>query len=81
MIRVLFICHGTTSVSDFPAGCQLGKSVQIVALWQVPYYGFTTIEPLKNIYVQIPVPGQLKALCDYAWCLFWNKVYFIVPLF
>ena len=51
MIKVAFCCHGTTSVSDFPVGCQLGKSVQIVALWQVPYYGFTTNEEMKKNYV------------------------------
>lgn len=54
MIKILFICHGTTSVCESGVGCQLGKSVQIVALWKVPYYGFTTVRQMKNIYVQIP---------------------------
>ena len=55
MIKILFVCHGTASVCESGVGCQLGKSVQIVALWKVPYYGFTTVRQMKANDVQTPV--------------------------
>ena len=78
MIKVAFCCHGTTSVSDFPVGCQLGKSVQIVALWQVPYYGFTTVQPMKTIYVQSPFPGVVEGTMQHCRCLFWKKTVLVL---
>ncbi len=67
MIKILFICHGTTSVCESGVGCQLGKSVQIVALWKAPYYGSANE---KYICTNPLFRGQQKAPCSYAGAFF-----------
>lgn len=47
MLKVLFICHGSTSDSRELAAL-VGKTGQIAAVGKVGYYGFTTSEETKK---------------------------------
>ena len=74
MIKILFVCHGNISVSKSGVGYWLGKSVQIVTLWKVPYYGSAD----EKIYMYIsPFRGSRR---HYTSAFFKNNFY-IIPLF
>ncbi len=47
MIKILFVCHGSTSGS-WELAALVGRTGQIAAVRKVGYYGFTTSEETKK---------------------------------